>query len=62
MVELSLGGLVCLVVAASCIAVAGVLTLFARIAASRKGAIGFFVLAVILLYALGGALLWVGFA
>jgi len=62
MIHLAVGSLLCLVVAIFCIAVACVLALFARIAASQVSAIGFFVLAVVFLCILAGLLLWAGFA
>lgn len=62
MIQLAVSSLVCLIVAIFCIAAACILALFARIAASQRGAIGFFVMAVVFLCILGGILLWVGCA
>jgi len=61
MIEIAVSSLVCLIGAAVCIIVAGVITLLARLAASQGGAIGFFTLAAIFLCAMGGLLLYVGF-
>jgi hypothetical protein len=61
MVQLAVVSLVCLIVAASCIAIAGIIALFAKIAASQGGAVGCFVLAAAILVALGMLILCAGF-
>ena len=60
--QLAIGGLICLVVAIACLAVASVLALFAKMAASDGGRIGCFVLAVAVLCIVGAALLCATFA
>jgi hypothetical protein len=62
MIQLTVSSLLCLGIAIFFIAVACVLALLARIAASQKSAVGFFVLAITFFGVLGGLLFWVGAA
>lgn len=62
MIHLTVGSLICLVLAIFCIAAAFIIAILGRIAASQKGAIGCFVLAIVLFCMIAGLWLWVGFA
>ncbi len=60
MIELAVGSLMCIIVATLCLGAAIVLAIFAKVAARHGGAVGFFVLAILALGALGTMILWSG--
>jgi len=60
MIEITIGSLICLIVAAICATVAAIITLLGRITASQGGATGCFTLGAGILVVLAIALLFVG--